>query len=61
MQRTQLKRKMCKSCQKTTKFERHVTANGCGDLLLVFATFGLWVIVREMFKAPYRCAECGSK
>lgn len=35
MQRTKLKSKHCRRCKKRTKYERHVTAMGCGDLFMV--------------------------
>lgn len=61
MQRSQIKRAYCESCEKETKFERAVTAMGCGDLFLTVCTLGLWVIVRQLFKPAFRCSECGEK
>ncbi len=61
MQREQIKRKFCKTCGKVTKFERHVTAMGCGDLVMVILTMGVWLILRHFLTPPYRCHECGSK
>jgi hypothetical protein len=59
MQRTQIKSKYCKTCRKQTRHDRHVTAMGCGDLLLVVCTLGLWLGLRQLFKPGYRCSVCG--
>ena len=61
MQRSQLKRAHCRTCNKPTKFERHVTAMGCGDLVMVIGTCGLWLIARHLFTPDFVCTECGSK
>jgi hypothetical protein len=60
MQRTQLKTAMCEICSKNSKFERHVTAMGVGDLFMVIITFGMWLILRELFKPKFRCKDCGT-
>jgi hypothetical protein len=60
MQRTQLKTAMCKTCGKFSKFERHVTAMGVGDLFMVIITFGLWLVLRELLKPKFCCKECGT-
>lgn len=60
MQRTQLKTAMCNTCGKTSKFERHVTAMGVGDLFMVLITLGTWLALRELFKPKFRCKDCGT-
>lgn len=61
MQRTKIKSKHCRRCKERTKFERHVTAMGCGDLFMVVLTLGLWVVVRHIFTPGWRCTVCGSR
>ncbi len=61
VQRTQIISRKCRRCRKRTRFERHVTAMGCGDLLLVIATLGLWLILRWLFTPGYRCSICSGK
>lgn len=61
MQRTQLITKHCRQCKARTKFERHVTAMGCGDLLMVLLTLGLWLPLRWLMTPGYRCTQCGSR
>ena len=61
MQRSQLKQRYCPMCKKTTKYERHVTAMGCGDLFMVVFTLGLWLPLRWLFTPGFRCTVCGSR
>lgn len=61
MQRHKITRKFCKSCDKETKFEKDITAMGCGDLVLVILTLGIWLIIRSILKPGYKCSECGGK
>jgi hypothetical protein len=61
MQRTQIVSKACPTCGTVTKFERHVTAMGCGDLIMVIFTVGLWLLIRQVWKPPFRCSVCGSR
>ena len=61
MKREQIKRAHCSTCEKNTKFVRHVTAMGCGDLLMVLMTCGLWVIARTVFTPRFSCDNCGNK
>lgn len=61
MQRTQTESKTCKKCGTVTKHERHITAMGCGDLIMVIFTFGIWIIIREVFKPKFRCSVCGKE
>ena len=61
MQREQLKHSYCKSCETKTKHVRHVTAMGCGDLLMVICTLGVWVIFRALFTPGYSCDRCGKR
>jgi hypothetical protein len=60
MQRSSISRRFCRQCERSTKHERNVTAMGCGDLILVIATCGLWWVVREIAKPKWRCSECGA-
>jgi hypothetical protein len=60
MQRTAISRYFCRQCGQATKHERNVTAMGCGDLILVIGTCGLWWVIREVTKPKWRCSECGS-
>lgn len=56
--------KFCKQCDKQTKVERNGMIMGCGDLIMVCCTFGLWLIFRVIYNAilnPWCCKECGSK
>lgn len=61
MQRAQSISRHCESCRRRTRFERHVTAMGCGDLLLVVLSLGLWLPIRWLLKPGFRCVECGSR
>ncbi len=61
MQRTQIKSIHCPHCNQVTKFERHITAMGCGDFIMVLMTFGIWILIRELFKPSFRCSVCGKK
>ena len=61
MQRTQIERRRCRTCGKGTKFERHVTAMGAGDLVMVWMTAGFWLLARHAMTPKFRCSECGSE
>jgi len=61
MQREQIKKAFCKTCGKESKFERHVTVMGAGDLVMVILTVGLWLILRHVMIPRYRCHECGGE
>lgn len=61
MQRTELDSRPCPNCGKVTKYERHVTAIGGGDFVLALMSIGLWLLLRQAFKPPFRCSICGSK
>lgn len=58
---TEVKRAHCPVCAKATKVERPAAVWGVGDLVMVLATLGLWVIAKRASRAAWRCAECGSK
>ena len=60
MQRKETKTGVCKCCRKRKRFTRYITAMGCGDLVLVLFSFGLWVLVRGLFKPRFKCEGCGS-
>ncbi len=59
MQRVEFLRRYCEICEKETKHERHITAMGCGDLVMVLCTWGLWMLVRWFFAPCFRCSVCG--
>ena len=61
MQREQIKQYKCKSCEMKTKHVRHVTAMGCGDLIMTLSTFGLWVILRAILTPGFHCDKCGKR
>jgi hypothetical protein len=61
MQREQIKRAHCSTCEKNTKFVRHVTAMGCGDLIMIMVTCGAWLIGRFLLTPKYICDNCGNK
>ena len=61
MQRHKIRRQFCNNCQTKTKFERHVTAMGCGDLVMVICTLGIWLIFRLLMTPGWRCSDCGSR
>ncbi len=61
MQREQIKHCKCSSCGINTKHVRHVTAMGCGDLLMTLMTFGLWVILRAILTPGFHCDKCGMR
>ncbi len=48
MQRTKISRRFCKNCGKKTKHERHITAMGLGDFIMIIFTCGLWLIARRL-------------
>lgn len=60
MQKVSIRRQYCGVCNEKTKHERHITAMGCGDLILVIATWGLWLPVRWLFLPSFKCSVCGS-
>lgn len=52
------------TCRRTSKFEKNSMVWGCGDLILVVVTFGIWLILRfvfEQFANPWRCTNCGNR
>ena len=54
--------RMCATCGTVRKFEKNAMVWGCGDLLLVVVTFGIWVIIRyvaDYMVNPWRCSVCG--
>lgn len=51
----------CPDCDKYTKIERNSMVWGCGDLIMIFITFGAWVLVRFVFRPEWRCSKCGAK
>lgn len=60
MQRHQLKKQYCQHCGEMTRHSRAVTAMGCGDLLMVIVTMGLWLPFRWLLLIPrFRCDKCG--
>ena len=53
----------CGQCGKATKHERNAMVMGCGDVVMVLLTLGLWLPLRLMLNAmsnPWRCSECGA-
>lgn len=61
MERTQLASRHCTHCGTIRKFERHVTAMGGGDLIMIILTLGVWLLLRRLWTPPFRCSVCGSK
>jgi hypothetical protein len=60
----QVSRRPCPQCGREVKAERNSTVWGCGDLVLVLVTLGLWVPIRWALGTgsnPWRCAECGTR
>jgi len=57
----QIANKSCTQCGQNVKAERNASQMGCGDLVMVLLTFGLWVVIRQLFKKPWLCTQCGSK
>ena len=51
----------CPHCNTRTKLERNSMVWGCGDLVLVLITCGLWALVRILMRPNWRCSVCGSK
>jgi predicted RNA-binding Zn-ribbon protein involved in translation (DUF1610 family) len=54
----------CKSCKKQVAAQADSAVWGCGDLIMVLLTFGLWAIFRLVMLAifsPYRCTNCGRR
>ena len=57
-------RRRCGQCGTVTKCERTGMVWGCGDIIMVLLTMGLWCIVRIFINAaanPWRCSECGKR
>jgi predicted RNA-binding Zn-ribbon protein involved in translation (DUF1610 family) len=53
----------CPECGRVAA-ERETRTLGCGDLLLVLVSFGLWVPLRwaiGLAVNPWRCPECGRR
>jgi hypothetical protein len=56
--------RMCATCGTVRKFEKNAMVWGCGDLLLVVVTFGIWIIIRyvaDLMVNPWRCSVCGTR
>ena len=54
----------CPECERQVKAERNSAVWGCGDLLMVLFTFGLWVPLRIVLTSGsrrWRCCYCGEK
>ncbi len=57
-------RKYCRSCGEMTRAERYTRPLGCGDLVMVLATFGLWIPIRMLIghvTHPWTCSACGAR
>lgn len=55
---------MCAKCETVRKFEKNAMVWGCGDLLLVVVTFGVWAVIRfvaDLMVNPWRCSVCGTR
>jgi hypothetical protein len=60
----QVSRRFCRRCGRHTKFEHNAFVWGCGYLILILATLGLWLIPKAVIHFlcdPWRCARCGSR
>lgn len=56
--------KHCAQCNAQKKFERNSMEWGCGDLVMVLITLGLYLPFKFLIHAkknPWRCTTCGSK
>ncbi len=54
----------CRACKRQIRAEANSTVWGCGDLLMVLITFGVWIPLRMVLLAlssPWRCSECGRR
>lgn len=54
----------CKGCGRQVAAVASSTGWGCGDLLLIPLTVGLWLPIRFALMAmtnPWRCQECGRR
>jgi hypothetical protein len=54
----------CRRCKRRVAAQANSTVWGCGDLVLVLLSLGLWVPVRIVLMIltnPWRCPECGRR
>lgn len=54
----------CARCKSQVAAVSNSWAWGCGDLILVLLTFGLWVLVKltiAILANPWRCPNCGQR
>lgn len=54
-------RGFCPTCKTHTKVERNSMVWGCGDVVMVLFSCGLWVLGRILLRPAWRCSQCGSK
>jgi len=57
----QVSRGRCPTCKAKTKLERNAQVWGFGDLVMIFLTLGLWVVLKFWMRPALRCSQCGSK
>lgn len=50
-----MKTHYCKICKEYRAHKRHI---GIGSLILVFITWGLWILALPFY--PVRCTKCGN-
>ena len=54
----------CSTCQTTRKFEKNALVWGCGDLIMILVTFGVWLLLKfgfDLASNPWRCSVCGTR
>ena len=56
--------KWCKTCNRQVQAQRNAMTWGCGDLVLIPLTLGLWLVFRAAMmpaRNPWRCSSCGRR
>jgi hypothetical protein len=58
------KQALCQQCGARKRFEKNSMIWGCGDLIMIILTFGIWMVLRfagDFLLNPWRCKDCGGK
>ena len=50
----------CRHCMTRVKLERPAMVWGCGDLVMVLLTCGLWALGKILMRPAWRCSVCGT-
>ncbi len=59
-----IQQRWCPGCKHAVAAQRNSGVWGCGDLILILLTVGLWLPIRMTLagmSSPWRCPQCGSR